>query len=214
MEQSDVQPSRLVRAKKKILDLLALRGDSNTALIAYAGSAHIVMPVTNDSEMISHFLDVLDRKLMPVEGKIPQNILPLAESLLAPTGVPGSVLMVGDGASEEAEPAFEAYFSEGQHQLVVWAIGDAALADNQGQDSAIVPMQVDKLELLSSSSRGRLVMMTHDNQDVEKVERYLENNLVLLDDETNPWYDSGYPLVFVISLMYLMWFRKGWTLQW
>lgn len=67
MSQSDVQPTRLLRAKQKILDLLAIRGDANTGLIAFSGSAHIVMPITDDREMIRHFLDVLDPAIMPQE---------------------------------------------------------------------------------------------------------------------------------------------------
>ena len=54
------QPSRLLRAKQKILELMAIRGDVNTALIAYSGTAHTVMPITNDSEMIRHFLAALE----------------------------------------------------------------------------------------------------------------------------------------------------------
>jgi len=83
MLQSDIQPSRLLRAKQKILQLLETRGDTKTALVAFAGSAHIVMPVTDDREMIRHFLDVLAPNLMPVQGKLPQTTLPLVEKLLA-----------------------------------------------------------------------------------------------------------------------------------
>ena len=110
MEQSDVQPSRLLRAKQKIIELLELRGDSKTALIAYAGSAHVVMPMTNDREMIRHFLDALDEKVMPVSGKLPETIIPLTENLLASYTVPGTVLLVGDGATSNTVNVFKKYF--------------------------------------------------------------------------------------------------------
>ena len=45
MQQADIQPSRLQRAKQKIGDLLALRPDKKAALIVYAGSAHTVSPL-------------------------------------------------------------------------------------------------------------------------------------------------------------------------
>jgi Ca-activated chloride channel family protein len=111
MEQSDVQPSRLLRAKQKVIELLALRGDANTALIAFSGSAHVVMPITNDSEMISHFLDALDAKVMPNSGKMPQNILPLTKGLLTSTQFPGTVLLVSDGATGETVTAFSSFLN-------------------------------------------------------------------------------------------------------
>jgi len=211
MQQSDLQPTRLIRAKQKIIDLLALRGDANTALIAYSGTAHIVMPITNDSEMIRHFLDVLAPQLMPTEGKIPQNILPLADALLSPTLVPGTVLLVGDGATSDTVNKFKQFFEVAPHQLVVWAIGDV---NQQDADSTIIPMQLSQLNALASESHGRIVTISHDKGDVHLVDSFINNNLTIVDDESRPWYDAGYPLVFLVAALFLLWFRKGWTLQW
>ncbi len=212
MNQADVQPSRLLRAKQKIIDLLALRGDANTALIAYSGSAHTVMPITSDSDMIRHFLDSLDNNLMPKSGKIPQAVLPLAEQLLRPTLVPGTLLLVGDGASSETVEQFSEFFDIQAHQLVVWAIGNTHSKNDE--QSSIIPMQLSQLELLADKSHGRLVLMTHDKQDVNIINRTIENNLVIVDDASRPWFDAGYYLVFGIAALFLMWFRRGWNLQW
>ncbi|MGL1957175.1 MAG: VWA domain-containing protein [Colwellia sp.] len=214
MEQSDIQPSRLLRAKQKIIELLALRGDANTALIAFSGSAHVVMPITNDSEMIRHFLDALEAKLMPNSGKLPQKVLPLAEQLLAPTKTVGTILLVGDGASSDSIDKFSTYFKQQSHQLIVWAIGDKNNVANSEQDSSIIPMQLPLLAQLAEKSNGQLVVMSHNKQDIEKVNSYINNTLSIVDDESRPWHDSGYPLVFVIAILFLLWFRKGWTIQW
>jgi Ca-activated chloride channel family protein len=219
MQQADVQPSRLLRAKQKIIELLALRGDTNTALIAYSGSAHTVMPITNDSEMIRHFLDVLEPKIMPTSGKLPQAVLPLADALLASTNTPGTLLLIGDGASNETVNTFSEFFENNNQQLIVWGIGDSSqISGTQGKnndaDSAIIPMQLAQLEALANESHGRLVLMTHDKQDISKVNNYIENNLVIVEDESRPWHDAGYLLVFLLAALFLLWFRRGWTLQW
>ena len=52
MRANDLQPTRLDRARFKILDLIAARTGSRTALIAYAGSAHTVMPPTTENNSI------------------------------------------------------------------------------------------------------------------------------------------------------------------
>ena len=201
MEQSDLQPSRLLRAKQKILELLELRGDTKTALIAYSGSAHVVMPITNDRKMIRHFLDALDKGVMPQKGKIPQNVLPLAKTLLDPTLVPGTLLIVGDGSTQETANKFSEFFKEEPHQLIVWAIGK----DYQNKipkNSNIVPMQLGQLQDLTKLSKGRLIKITNDKTDVEEVHRVIETNLIVSDDKSHPWHDAGYPLVFIIAFIF------------
>ena len=215
MNQSDIQPSRLLRAKQKIIELLALRGDANTALIAYAGSAHTVIPITSDSDMIRHFLNPLNNKLMPKSGKLPQATLPLAQALLQTTQVPGTLLILGDGATPETARQFNRFFKNHPHQLIVWAIGKPASAIvNIDETSLIIPLQLSQLETLADSSNGQLVLMSHDKQDVVQVSKYLDNKLGIVDDESLPRYDSGYPLVFIMAACFLLWFRRGWTLQW
>lgn len=215
MEQSDVQPTRLLRAKQKIIELLDLRGDSKTALIAFAGSAHIVMPITNDREMIRHFLDALSEKIMPVSGKLPESIIPLTESLLSNSKVPGTVLLIGDGATSNSVTAFSHYFSEQSAQLIVWGIGHASAdIDSNDSNENIIPIQLEQLKALSSESNGRLVLMSNDDNDIKHVDNYIKHNLVIVDDNSRPWHDSGYPMVFIVAFIFLFWFRKGWTLQW
>ncbi len=50
MTANDVVPTRLERAKQKTEDLLKLRAGARTALVAYAGTAHLVVPMTNDPD--------------------------------------------------------------------------------------------------------------------------------------------------------------------
>ncbi|GAL12118.1 TPR domain protein in aerotolerance operon [Vibrio astriarenae] len=55
MLETDVAPSRLMRAKQKIRDLLAIRGGGRNALVVYAGSAHLTMPLTQDIAVVYAF---------------------------------------------------------------------------------------------------------------------------------------------------------------
>ncbi|NUB16254.1 hypothetical protein GAY28_29230, partial [Azospirillum brasilense] len=45
-------PARPERAREKMADLLALREGAPTGLIAYAGSAHLVLPPTPDASVV------------------------------------------------------------------------------------------------------------------------------------------------------------------
>ena len=59
MNQSDMQPSRLERSKQKIEDLLALRKGSKSALVVFAGSAHTVLPLSNDADILGNYLEAI-----------------------------------------------------------------------------------------------------------------------------------------------------------
>ena len=60
MQAKDIQPSRLQRSVIKIHDLLELKNDVRTGLIAYAGSAHLVMPLTSDAGIINNFAEAFE----------------------------------------------------------------------------------------------------------------------------------------------------------
>ena len=66
MAAQDIQPSRLERAAQKVGELMERRSGSYTGLIAYAGSAHLVMPLTKDGDLIARFASELSAEVMPV----------------------------------------------------------------------------------------------------------------------------------------------------
>ena len=99
MKATDVQPSRLARAKHKLRDLLALRHGNATGLVVYSGSAHNAMPLTRDERIIPSMLEELTPDLMPLDGDALVDGLELARRMLQSAGMPGSVLVVTDGVA-------------------------------------------------------------------------------------------------------------------
>ena len=83
MNESDIAPTRLERAKQKVRDLLEARPGARTGLIAYSGTAHLVMPMTDDRTVIEPFLAALTPTLMPVQGNNAAAAAALAASLMA-----------------------------------------------------------------------------------------------------------------------------------
>lgn len=67
MNATDISPTRLERAKLKVRDIMARRKGARTALFAYAGSAHMVLPLTEDASLVATYLAALSPALMPVE---------------------------------------------------------------------------------------------------------------------------------------------------
>jgi Ca-activated chloride channel family protein len=208
MSQRDVQPSRLQRARQKIADLLALRPDKRTALIVYAGSAHTVLSLTADQAILQQYLAALEPGIMPRPGKFPEYALIEVDDVLGQSTAPATLVLLGDGLGADSNQAFANYFGRNQHQLLVWGIG------TEKTDKGLIPLERNAMEQLASDSGGRYIELTINDSDVAGINRRIDNHFVIREDSALPWLDSGYALVFPALAIFLMWFRKGWTLTW
>ena len=208
MQQRDVQPSRLRRAKQKIADLLALRPDKKAALIVYAGTAHTVLTLTADQEILNQYLAAITPAIMPRAGKFPEYSLPLVDDALRETGAAATVVLFSDGLGADSKRAFSEYFADRPHQLLVVGIG------TEGNEEGLAPLERKSLKELAADTGGHYQDLTVDDGDVRRINRRINSHYVVVEDSALPWLDSGYPLVFVCLALFLMWFRKGWTLTW
>ncbi len=206
MLQKDLPPSRLERSKQKIRDLLAARKGGSTGLIVYAGSAHIAMPITQDSKVFEPFLAAITPEIMPVKGKFAETALPLIDQQLQ--GQRGStVLLVTDGVNPTVTTAYKNYFADKPYQLLILAAGNSDIVSNN-------PIDLDSLSNLASVTGGHLVKVTVDNSDIEKLNHLVERNMQLNGESSMPWKDMGYQLLFPLAIIMMLWFRKGWLVQW
>lgn len=117
MDATDIEPSRLSRARFKITDLLSQRESGQTALVVYANQAFVVVPLTDDRNAIELYLQSLTTDLLPAQGSRPDRALQEAGALLLQAGVPaGDILMVTDYA--DARAAAEARHLAGRNYRV------------------------------------------------------------------------------------------------
>ncbi|CRS25689.1 hypothetical protein PAERUG_P5_London_26_VIM_2_01_09_05806 [Pseudomonas aeruginosa] len=69
MLAGDLSPTRLEQARRKLLDLLRTRNDAQTAIVVYAGSAHTLVPLSDDQLTARNLLDALKPSIMPEPGQ-------------------------------------------------------------------------------------------------------------------------------------------------
>ncbi|MEH6570389.1 MAG: VWA domain-containing protein, partial [Halioglobus sp.] len=126
MKAGDLAPSRLDRARQKLLDLLQLRKEGQTGLIAYAGDSHIVTPLTDDNPTIANLLPVLSPDMMPVPGSNTPAAMAQAIDLMHSAGVSqGQIILVTDGVDEDARIAVQKLLKGSGMQLSVLGVGTA-----------------------------------------------------------------------------------------
>nr|WP_277602496.1 VWA domain-containing protein [Parahaliea mediterranea] len=208
MSQRDVQPSRLARAKQKVSDLLALSPDRKAALIVYAGSAHTVLSLTGDRDILHQYLDAVAPAIMPRSGKFPEYALPRVDAVLREHGGPASLVLLADGAGADSAAAFGDYFDSRAHQLLVLGVGGDIVTEDE------IPLDRPALRELAAAAGGDYLDLTVDDDDVRAIDRKIGSYYVPVDDAALPWLDGGYPLVFPALALLLLWFRRGWTLTW
>ena len=197
MNNSDVQPTRQVRAAQKIRDLLAQRKGGKTALIAYAGSSHLVMPLTTDSAILNTFAGDLSANIMPVQGDEAAGAIRKARELVAKSGQPGWVLLVADGV---AAAQIEKLTTSGAPVRVLAVGGEGG--------------ERESLERAASRLGTTVDVLTADDADVTRLARNARFSTVAGEgDGGRRWSDAGWWLVPVLAVLTLLWFRPGWMLR-
>ncbi|MEM9365499.1 MAG: VWA domain-containing protein [Planctomycetota bacterium] len=196
MLNRDLQPSRLERARVKLASLLEKRGRAGSGLVAYNGTAHLVMPVTDDPGVINHMLEALDPKIMPREGDALWDALELAESQLKSTGRDGSILVVTD--STTPFPSMDGFQLGVPVQFFALAV-DPTVFEQSG------------ISEVADQLRAPVQAITSDDRDLDTIVSNSRRVLVSAraGDQT-AWRDDGYYLVPLLALGGLMWARLGW----
>ncbi len=226
MLSNDVQPTRLDRARFAIQDLIERRGGARTALIAYAKSAHIVLPPTRDSEVFKLFLEGLTPDVMPDDGENASAAVEAARRLLGDEPRGSTLLLVGDGfdpidlpamaelADAESAPAVVALIFGSESGGVALMPDGSAATDGAGKrvdtrvDSAVLDQFADQV--------GPVVRATADDSDVRRLLWRIDSRVeeAAADDPDVRWRDQGWWFVWPAALIAAAWFRRGWTMQW
>lgn len=226
MDAIDIQPTRLERGKQKIRDLLKLRPGSRTALLAYAGGAYRILPLTDDPDLIELFLSSLSTNLMPKQGRDTVKALQLAQETLSKETAPGSILFVGSGIERGAFTAFKDYTGSTKNQILFLAVGTAAggpissgnnrFRTNAAGGRLVSRMDVQALKDFESQADALVTSVAINDDDIEWLQRRIQSHLVEAQnkDQHARWQDFGYFLTFPIVLLGALWFRKGWTVRW
>ncbi|GDX84386.1 hypothetical protein LBMAG43_04280 [Methylococcaceae bacterium] len=223
MNAEDIKPSRLVRARYKIADLLAQYKDGQIALLVYSGAAFMVTPLTNDIETIQSQLEALTTHIMPIAGNNPVAGLTKAVELLKQAGLPqGHILLISDSAEVAESVPFAKKL--GGYRLSILGVGttegapvalpEGGFAKDESGKIIVPKLQTAELSKLAAAGNGRFQMLTADDSDVKNLLRMFDMPLAqTTDDKTNlffeQWEDNGGWLILLV-LPWAAWqFRKG-----
>lgn len=226
MDASDVQPSRLEAAKHKLHDLIQRRAGARTALIAYAGSAHLVLPPTDDPALLDTFIQALGSGLIDKPGKDVGAVIDQAKRLLNAEKTPGSLLLITDGADTAELDGLDKRVGDSPLQVLVLAVGSedgGIIHDANGQPRsdangrpALGRFDPAAIKQLASALDAPLGSLTVNDDDLDWIELHAQQHFQSASAEQRElhWKDAGYWLCWPLLLLALFNVRRGWSVNW
>ena len=226
MLATDVMPNRLEQARRKLFDLLQIRSDAQTAIVVYAGSAHTLVPLSDDLSTSRNLLDALKPSLMPQAGHRADLAVAKALALLKQAALgDGRILLIGSSLTEQERLGIRHALDGQSTQFLMLGIGTAEgspitqedgsfLKDEQG---AILVPRLDEpgLKGFANDLDGRYRQARLDDSDLHALglfdgPRNLHNDGQTLRLDT--WADQGYWLLLPLLLLAACAGRRGWLL--
>jgi Ca-activated chloride channel family protein len=226
MEANDLKPNRLERARFKIDDLLRARKDGQTALLAYAGDAFVVTPLTDDAATISAQLTALSPSIMPVQGTRMDLGLAAAGRLLQQAGQKtGDVLVVTAGEDVASATAAASQLKSEGYRVSLIGVGSREgapipLAEGgflKDSDGKMLLSRLDIKALWDLAQAGGGVYRTLDagSADTDAVLEFVDRRAEAdqqsgQDVHVDQWRDGGIWLLPLLIPLAAMGFRRGW----
>ncbi len=225
MDAQDVTPSRLARARLKILDVLERRSSGQTALVVYSANAFTVTPLTTDTDTVAALVNSLSTDIMPSRGSYPAVAMAKGRQLLDQAGAGfGEILLVTDGGSSPAAEEAARDLHKAGYTLSVLGVGTVEgapiprasggfVTDNRGR-IALPRLEERSLRALAAAGGGRFAVLSADDSDLD----LLLSGPVLQassTDETlatDQWREEGPWLLLLLLPIAALAFRRGWLL--
>lgn len=225
MLATDSPPNRLEQARRKLYDLLQARTDAQTAIVVYAGSAHTLVPLSDDLATSRNLLEALRPSIMPEPGHRADLAVEKALALLKHAGLgQGRLLLIGSSLSKQERQGIRLLLQGNQApSLSILGIGSREgtpvtqesgefLKDEQG---AILIPRLDSptLKAFASEMGGRYRAARLDEKDLRQL-GVLDPPQALRDDgqllRLDTWADQGYWLLLPLLLLAACAGRRGW----
>ena len=223
MLAADVQPSRLQRGRQKILDLLERRNEGVTGLVVFAGDAHVVTPLTDDTRTIANLMPALSPTIMPIPGANATSGIAIAAELLKTSSAQGGqVILMTDGLPAFDTDAAQRALADSGATLSILAIGTRSGAPiplpnggflKDGAGEIVIPaLDTSAIRSVAETLDAAYSEVTLDDTDIASLTArdLLESEGELdLDRQTDVWEDQGFWLAGLVALLLLPAFRKG-----
>ncbi|HET8554943.1 MAG TPA: tetratricopeptide repeat protein [Rhodanobacteraceae bacterium] len=222
----DVKPDRMQRVRFKVHDLLHANAGGRNGLVAYAGAAFTVAPLTTDAHALDDLLDALSPAVMPVSGDVPAKAIERGVGLLEHAGIHGGSLVLVTDAVNAAAIAAARHAHEQGIRVSVLGVGtvkgtpvhltDGSLLVDANGNIVMAKRDDASLRALARAGGGVYVPMRRDHADLEALTGELRAShgaKIPMSAKGDQWRDMGPWLLLPLLLLAAWSFRRGWLLM-
>lgn len=196
MDSTDLIPSRMERARLKVVDYANARKGQPMGLIAYAGSAHLVLPPTRDTSVVATMAGEIRPEIMPQPGDDLTSALRLAEQTLGDGG--GLAVVVVDAIGAESLASLQEFAVASSLPVNFLAVARSGTPEFEGISAA------------ASTVAANVTLLSPDSRDIDELVRATAHApiAVAATDDGVRWSEAGWWLVPVLVVMSLAGFRR------
>ena len=199
MDSEDIYPSRLKKAKREINTMMDHLGGDRVGIVAFAGSAVLVAPLTSDYEVVRSFLENVDTSTIQNQGtNIAEGINVAlaafqrgAENGLSKEDHSNLILLMSDGESHEGT-TFEAVEQAKKMGITIFTIAlgtekgvPIPIRDSAGQllsykrnrrgEDVVSKVNPDSLKQIAEAGGGVFYFATLDEGEISDILKCTES---------------------------------------
>jgi len=224
MLATDGRPNRLEQARRKLLDLLEARRDAQTAIIVYAGSAHSLVPLSDDLATSRNLLEALKPSLMPEPGRRADLAVARALQLLDQAQLgQGRLLLITSTLDEAERRGIQQALQKRSVPLLILGVGSregapvvqedgSFLKDSRG--AILIPrLDARGLRETAEAHNGRYAAIRLDDEDLRRLGLLDGTQAMRAAGEPtllDSYVDQGYWLLLPLLLLAACAGRRGW----
>jgi Ca-activated chloride channel family protein len=196
MDLTDMVPSRMERARLKVADFAAERQGQPLGLMAYAGSAHLVLPPTRDTHIVATMAAEISPTIMPKSGDDLISALEMAEQTLGSHG--GSIVVVADSIDGGNENALANFYAKNRLPICFLAVARPETPE------------YESIQRAAKALKALVVLVTPDLEDIHQLVKSTARAPISITDAGKGvrWAEAGWWLVPVVAFLSLASFRR------
>ena len=217
MLAKDIQPDRLERAKFKISDFLDANPRARAGLVAFAGTAHPVIPFTSDYKLVKYHATSLQNHIMPVQGSNIPVLITVMDSIMKEVDAPSTVLLMTDALDAEDASLLSNWIDSTKHHLEILLFSTPNGAPIPGYANVISKQEPSVASNLTQDTSISITPITLDKSDVDGIAKRISSKLIFEKEkkqDEKDWDDMGWLLIIPALIITAFWFRRGWVIQW
>ncbi|WP_367755993.1 VWA domain-containing protein [Flavobacterium sp. WC2421] len=189
MLAEDIAPSRLEKSKQLVSQIINQLGNDRIGIVAYAGSAFPVLPITSDYSVAKMFLQSMNTEMVSSQGTSLDEAIKLSGTYFDDKSKTSKLLILisdGEDHSEGAQAAAEEANKQGMRIITIGVgtekggtiplkrngIVESYVRDNNDQ-VVVTKLNRAGLETIAKATKGGYV----DGSNTKEVLEYIKNTL-------------------------------------